>query len=150
MFQNWYNPLIWLWFITETNLMSLTCNTSCWKWIHWTKNQIYVFLWIELPCPENPTNTYARHTETLDSCFDLIRSHQHCIPWSPPRKIEEATTDCRAETLQLSQQFLLHTSDAKLKKKKKYTSIFFSLWYLFPGHAIFFGVSCLSNKSLPC
>ena len=29
-------------------------------------------LWIELPY--NPANTYARHTETLDSCFDLISS----------------------------------------------------------------------------
>ena len=25
----------------------------------------------------------ARHTETLDSCFNLMRSHQQCIPWSP-------------------------------------------------------------------
>ena len=33
-------------------------------------------LWIELPWPENPANTCAWHTETLGSCFDLIRSHQ--------------------------------------------------------------------------
>ena len=52
---------------------------------------------------ENPLNTYARHPETLDSGFDLIRSHQECIPWSPPLDIEPATTDGRAETLQLSQ-----------------------------------------------
>ena len=26
---------------------------------------------------------HARHTETLDSCFNLIMSHQQCIPWSP-------------------------------------------------------------------
>ena len=26
---------------------------------------------------------HARHTETLDSCFNLLRSHQQCIPWSP-------------------------------------------------------------------
>ena len=31
-------------------------------------------MWIELPWPENPVNTYAWHTETLDSCFYLIRS----------------------------------------------------------------------------
>ena len=31
-------------------------------------------MWIELPWPENPANTYARHTETLDSCSGLIRS----------------------------------------------------------------------------
>ena len=29
-----------------------------------------IILWIELPWPENPANTYARLTETLDSCFD--------------------------------------------------------------------------------
>ena len=52
----------------------------------------------------NPANTYSRHTETLDSWFDLIRSHQQCILWSPPLEIELVTTDCRAETLQLSHQ----------------------------------------------
>ena len=31
-----------------------------------------IILRIELP--ENPANTYAQHTETLDSCFDLIKS----------------------------------------------------------------------------
>ena len=56
-------------------------------------------LWIELPWPENPANTCAWHTVTLDSGFDLIRSHQQCIPWSPPLEIEPATTECRAETL---------------------------------------------------
>ena len=58
--------------------------------------------WMELPWLENPANTYARHSETLDSCFDLIRTHQQCIPLSPPLEIEPATTDCRAESLQLS------------------------------------------------
>ena len=72
--------------------------------------------WIEWPWPENPANTYARHTEILDSCFDLIRSSQLCIPWSPQLEIEPATTDCRAETLQLSQQFISLTSDAKLTR----------------------------------
>ena len=71
-----------------------------------------IILWIELPWLENPTNTYAWHTETLDSFFYLIRSHQQYIP-SSPLEIEPATTDCRAETLQLSQQSISHTSDAK-------------------------------------
>ena len=57
-----------------------------------------------VPWPENPANTYARHTETLDSFFDLIRSHQQCIPWSPQLEIEKVTADCRAETLKLSYQ----------------------------------------------
>ena len=73
-----------------------------------------IILWIELPWPENPTNTYAWHTETLDSCFDLIKSHEQCIPWSLLLETEPATTDCRAKTLQLSQQFISHTSDVKL------------------------------------
>ena len=63
-------------------------------------------LWFELPWPENPGNTYARHMETLDNCFDLIRFHQQCIQWSPLLEIKPVTTDCRAETLQLSHQFM--------------------------------------------
>ena len=31
----------------------------------------------------------------LNSCFDLIRSHQQCTPWSPPPEIEPTTTVCR-------------------------------------------------------
>ena len=50
------------------------------NWITW----LYVFfIWIELPRQENPANTCAWHTETLDICFELIRSHQQRIPWSP-------------------------------------------------------------------
>ena len=45
---------------------------------------------------------FTAHTETLDCLFDLIRSHQRFISWSPSLEIEPATTDCRAETLQLS------------------------------------------------
>ena len=73
-----------------------------------------IILWIELPWPENLANTYAWHVETLDSCFDLIRSHQLCIPWSPPLEIEPATTGCRAKTLQLSHESISHTSDTIL------------------------------------
>ena len=49
-----------------------------------------------------------------NSFFDLISSHQQYIPWSQPLEIEPATTDCRVETLQLSQQFISFTSDTKL------------------------------------
>ena len=73
-----------------------------------------IILWIELPWPENPVNTYAWHKETLDSCFDPIRFHQQYILWSPPLEIEPVTSDCRAETLQLSHHSILHTFDAKL------------------------------------
>ena len=29
----------------------------------------------------------------VDCCFDLIRSHRPCIPWSLPLEIEPATTE---------------------------------------------------------
>ena len=51
-------------------------------------------MWIELTWSENPANAYARHTETLKNSFDLIRSHQQCIPWSPPLEIDQAIRDC--------------------------------------------------------
>ena len=35
---------------------------------------------------------------TLNSCFDLIGSHQQCVPYSPPLKIEPATPECRNKT----------------------------------------------------
>ena len=63
---------------------------------------------MELPWPENPPNTYARHTEPLDCCFDLIRSHQQCILWYQPLEIDPVTTEAR-----LYNWTILHTSDAK-------------------------------------
>ena len=56
-------------------------------------------LWIELPRPENPANPWARDTETLDCCCDLIRSHQQCIPWYLPMESEPTITEYRVETL---------------------------------------------------
>ena len=90
-----------------------------WDWYSWkcissTNFKEEETLWIELPWPENTPNTYARDTETLDSCFDLIRSHQQCILQSPPLEIEPATTDCSAETLQLSHQFTSHTNQLEI------------------------------------
>ena len=76
------------------------------------KERDYIF--IELPRRENPTNPYARHTETLDNCFDLIRSHQQCIRWSPTLDIEQATTDCKAKIMKLSHQSISLRGDAKL------------------------------------
>ena len=73
-----------------------------------------IILWIELPRPENPANTCTWHTETLDSCFDLIRFHHKSIPWSASREIEPATIECRAKTLPLRHQLTSHTSDDKL------------------------------------
>ena len=74
----------------------------------------------ELPWPENAANTCTWHTETLDSCFDLIRSHQQYIPWSPPLEIEPTTTECKAETLSLIHQPTSHTSGPKLTSHVNY------------------------------
>ena len=64
-----------------------------------------IILFIELPWPANPVNTFARRTETLDSFFDFIRSQLQCILWSPSLEIE---------TLSLIHQSTSHTSDAEL------------------------------------
>ena len=56
---------------------------------------------------------------TLDSCFDLIRSHQQHMLWSLPLEIEPATTESRAETLPLDHRSTSHTSDAKLTSHGK-------------------------------
>ena len=53
------------------------------------------------------------HTEKLDSCLALIKSHQLCIPWPPPLEIEPVTQIAKPK-LQLRQQFISQTSDAKL------------------------------------
>ena len=53
---------------------------------------------------EHPRTTYGNTGQLL---------HEQCIPQSQPPEIEQATTDCSAETLQLSHQFISYTSDAK-------------------------------------
>ena len=71
-----------------------------------------IILLIELPWPEKPANTCVRHTETLDSCFDLIRSSQQCVPWSPPLDTKRETTGCRFKTLSLRRKFTWHTRES--------------------------------------
>ena len=61
-----------------------------------------ITFWIDQSWPENLGTTCVQHRGTLDSCFDVIRSHQQCIPCSPPLEIKTATTECRTETLPLS------------------------------------------------
>ena len=51
----------------------------------------YLISWLTMT--RKPGKYCMRYTGTLDSCFDPIRSHQQCIPWSPPLEIEPATTD---------------------------------------------------------
>ena len=60
------------------------------------------------------TRKFSKHLQvtygTLNSCFNLIGSHQQCIP----REIELATTECRAKTLSQGHRSLSHISDAIL------------------------------------
>ena len=67
------------------------------KIIHWITFVIFVLIHLH---SVDLTKTMIRksgkhcvqHTEPLDSCFDLLRSHQQWIPWSSPLKIKLATT----------------------------------------------------------
>ena len=56
---------------------------------------------------------------TIGLLFRPFRSHQQCIPWSPPLEIELETRECRAETLPLSYWSKSHTVDAKLTNHGK-------------------------------
>ena len=114
-----------------------------------------IILWIELLWAENPVNTYVRHTETLDSCFDFIRSHQLCIPWSPPLEIKPAIKDCRAKTLQLSKQSICWWDLIRSKQLSSVASHFhesvtvlFSLQRAVLSHHMTY-TSCPANYSLP-
>ena len=66
----------------------------------WAGNRFYIWIeelyyvnWITM------TRKSGKHFHatygTLDSCFDLIRSHQQCIPWSPPLKIEPQNAELK-------------------------------------------------------
>ena len=68
-------------------------------------------------------NHCVRHTEPLNNCFNLIKFHQQCIVWSPPLKVEPATTECRPRTLPLSYWSTWHTSNAKLTSHGNCTAI---------------------------
>ena len=74
------NWLIWLGLSNQPSSpirAKVECFRSCDHCDNWgTDFSATKILWIELPWPENPLNTYAQYTGTLDSCFDLIRSHQ--------------------------------------------------------------------------
>ena len=54
----------------------------------------YIYYWI------TRTRKFGNHLQakyrTLNGYFDLIRSHQQCIPWSPPLVIELTTTEYRS------------------------------------------------------
>ena len=54
----------------------------------------FFFYWITM------TRKFGKHLHvsngTLNSCFDIIRSHQQCILWSPPLEIEPTTTEFRS------------------------------------------------------
>ena len=80
--------------------------------VFFTKLRTSIINWINMT---RKFNKYcAWHTKTLDSCFDLIRSHQLCITYSPTLEIEPTTTECRIETLLLNYWSTSYTSVAKL------------------------------------
>ena len=58
------------------------------EWRNW-----YIKLEITLT-RKSGTHLHAIHG-ALNSCFDLIRSHQQSRPWSPPLEIEPTTPECR-------------------------------------------------------
>ena len=85
-----------------------------------------IILWIELPRPENPANTYAWHTDTLDSCFDLINSvYRHPHHWRSNQQSQFVVPK-----LQLSHQFISHTSDAKLTSHGRFFLRVIELFFL--------------------
>ena len=75
-------PLSRLWLPTS-NVLTLYISIIRCVYILFSFFSRGIIFWIKLPLPANPVKSYARHTETLDCCFDLIRSHQQCILWSP-------------------------------------------------------------------
>ena len=60
----------------------------------WIEELMLYFHWITI------TRKFGKHLHatygTLNSCFDLIRSHQQCILWSTPLEIEPTRTECRS------------------------------------------------------
>ena len=77
----------------------------------------------------------VQHTEPLDSCFDLISSHQQCISWSLPLRIKSLTTECRAESIPLwfsGYRNWIYNIIPPLKKRK-YTSISLPMWLWLRG-----------------
>ena len=55
-----------------------------------------------------PTHDIRKHWTAV---FDLIRSHQQCIPWSPPLEIEPAITEAKLYNWATNSH---RTGDAKL------------------------------------
>ena len=86
-------------------------------------------MWIELPWPENLPNTYAWYTGTLDSCFDLIRSHQQCIPvisttgdWTSDHRLQ-----CQNSTTEPPVHIAHKWCQINLKNKNMYKEILVGL-----------------------
>ena len=88
------------------------------------REELYIINWITMT--RKSSKYCAWHMEPLEGCFDLISSHQQCIPWSLWLEIEPATTECIAKTLLLSYLSILYTSDCwwDLIRLKKLSSSF--------------------------
>ena len=76
----WYNETVCLW---------MTEYIYNYEWRNW-----YIKLEITMT-RKSGTHLHVTYG-AMNSCFDLIRSHQQCTPWSPPLEIEPTTTVCRS------------------------------------------------------
>ena len=84
-----------------------------------THTHIYIYIYIHTHTHTHTHTHYVLHMKPLNSCFDLIRSHQQCIQWSPSLEFEPVTTECRAENLSLSHWSTSLTSHPKLTSHGK-------------------------------
>ena len=121
------------WVSNEGEFMLLCIHSMEFSWVEMTiyiqhykldvKIKIYIYIymnWITM------TRKFSKHSHaayrTLNSCFDLIGSHQQCIPWSPSLEINPATTKCRIKTVQLGYWTISHISNAKSTSHGKCTT----------------------------
>ena len=96
--HNSHKQYIYITAVILTTSLNIRCRYGS------SQKERFLEKWIEFPWLENRANTHTQHMETLDSRFDPTRSHLQCTPWPQPPETEPATTDCRAETPQLSHQ----------------------------------------------
>ena len=68
---------------------------------------IYIYILIGITMIKKSGKHLCATYRTLNSCFDIIRSHLQCITWSTPMEIEPTT-------LHLGQRSKPHASNAKL------------------------------------
>ena len=105
------------------NLQWLICHktrpkpTGLYAWHYLNKNNLsLIYILKQISMSEQSGKLCVRPTETLNSGFDFIRSHQQYILWSPRLATEPVTTEWKAETLPLSHWSTSRASVAKLTR----------------------------------